>query len=131
MAKTQDFKYQVDDNLICNIRLNEAAGIKDAYGAEPAAAVTHPFHVPVNRNAQKFGIRPRTCIFEATTTSGSPVKTFSRFIEVPILTKSHYDSIQTKDVAANAQGQGGQTRTQFTYDGLTYKAKTRKAQEYV
>lgn len=120
----KDYKYEVDPTLIALVRLLQSSdleGTAKPYGNPPTGAVTHDFHVLLSRNANQFGIRPRSCVWEATIPIPNSTRRLTTRVEFPVLSIASYNSIVTETV----------NRSNFTFNGLTYYAKKLKQQDFI
>lgn len=117
-----EYKYEVDNALVCKIKLLDTAALKTAYGDEPTGAVTHDFHVSVSRNAKQFGIQPRLVRWQAEqTVSGQADQKIYKSMILPMLDKEKFDALKT----------GSDSDTSFSYKGLTYKPKSKREQRLI
>ena len=129
----KSMKYKVSDGLVCNIKLDDREGLKDAYQGEPADAMTHSFHILQSKNVNQFGIQPRQVIWRHTTTVGAPPNERSATVEIiaPVLDPAKWDAVRTVAVPPDAQGQGGQEPSKITVGGIEYSAARKIDQRYV
>lgn len=118
-----DFKYEVDADTIVLIRLDDAAALVAAYGAQPAGNLSHDFHVAVSRSRTAFGIHPRGVRWRARVqvAAGPPPKLVSTTLILPMLSIAAWEALVTGPAA---------TAT-LTYAGVTYRPASKIAQALV
>jgi len=115
MASLADFKYEVDGNIICLIRLLDDPILQEAYGAEPTVETdqtVHQFHAINSLNKNQWGIHPRGVIWKAkvevpSTDATAPIRYFTSRLFLPILTGivwTNFDATKTSTETFNWQG---------------------------
>lgn len=104
----QDYKYESDDGDIYKLRMDPVLKAAIAANAEPAGALTKPFHIATTPGRRNFGINPRAVV--ATRTFGTAPDNGVKRIEIPIFDPAQIEG----DPAAIAVG------STFTYKTFTW-----------